>query len=371
MPATRIEVNIPGEQRYDVRVGAAVLDDLGPRCKQVPALAGCPQMLVITDSNVAPLYLARAKASLSDAGYRVADIVVGAGEASKDIEVLAEIWEAMAALGLARDCAVVALGGGVVGDLAGFAASTFMRGIAVAQVPTTLLAMVDSSVGGKTGINLAAGKNLVGTFCQPSYVCASTEVLSTLPEREWRCGCAEVAKSAVICSDDFFFWLLENASALAMRSEEVAAEAVARSVVFKADVVAQDKTESRGVRECLNYGHTLAHAIEKMAGYGTYSHGAAVAEGMRFAAQMARELLGTSGELVSTQAELLDELGLTRLGWTADAQEVLAVMKRDKKARRGQVRFVLPRDVGAWELVDVPDADILSCLRSWMAQGDS
>lgn len=368
MPATRVEVSIPGEERYDVRIGAGALEGIGQWCQRMAALADCPQMLIITDANVAPLYLARAKDSLVRAGYRTSDIVVPAGEASKSVEVLAEIWEAMAALGLTRDCAVVALGGGVVGDLAGFAASTFMRGIRVVQAPTTLLAMVDSSVGGKTGINLEAGKNLVGTFCQPSYVCASTDTLATLPEREWRCGCAEVAKSSVICSDEFFFWLLDHAGALAERREDAAAEAIARSVVFKADVVAQDKTESCGVRECLNYGHTLAHAIEKMAGYGTYSHGAAVAEGMRFAMRMACDLLNASPELAATQAQLLDELGLPLLGWRADPEDVLAVMKRDKKARGGQVRFVLPVDIGDWRLMDVPDDAILSCLRSWMAE---
>ncbi|WP_241157088.1 3-dehydroquinate synthase [Adlercreutzia sp. ZJ304] len=368
MPATRIEVNIADEKPYDVRIGSQVLDNLGDWCCRIPSITQAPQALVITDSNVEPLYLARAKDSLVRAGYKTSDVVIGAGEASKCIDVASEIWEAMAGLGLTRDCFVVALGGGVVGDLAGFVASTFMRGIKVVQVPTTLLSMVDSSVGGKTGINLSAGKNLVGTFCQPSYVCASTDTLHTLPEREWRCGCAEVAKSAAICSDDFFFWLLDQAGAMAARDEAVVTEAIARCVVFKADIVAQDKTESKGVRECLNYGHTLAHAIEKMSGYGVYSHGAAVAEGMRFAMQMASEMLGTSKEFADTQAQLLDELGLVRLGWKANPEEVLNVMKRDKKARGGQVRFVLPLDVGKWKLMDVDDAAIIDALDKWMRE---
>ncbi|WP_165173536.1 3-dehydroquinate synthase [Adlercreutzia sp. ZJ242] len=365
MPTTKVVVNIPGEAPYDVRIGADVLEGLGAYLKRVADVARSPRVLAVTDSNVAPLYLERAKDSLRAAGFRVSDVVVPAGEDSKSLEVIGEVWEAMGALALGRDCCVVALGGGVVGDLAGFAASTYMRGIPVVQVPTTLLSMVDSSVGGKTGVNLSAGKNLVGTFKQPSYVCASTSTLATLPEREWTCGCAEIAKSAVIDSDDFFFWLVENADALAAREAGVVAEAVARSVVFKAGVVAEDKTESRGVRECLNYGHTLGHAVEKLSGYGTYSHGAAVAEGMRFAARLGVELVGTSPELVAAQDELLDALGLPALAWSAPAADMLDAMKRDKKARAGVVRFVLPCDVGAWELVNVDDEVLTEHLARW------
>ncbi|MDO4290120.1 MAG: 3-dehydroquinate synthase [Eggerthellaceae bacterium] len=367
MPATKVVVNIPGESPYDVRIGADVLDGLGAYCKRLAGVASAPRMVVVTDSNVAPLYLERAKDSLRTAGFRVSDIVVPAGEESKSLSVIGEVWEALGALGLTRDCCVVALGGGVVGDLAGFAASTYMRGIAVVQVPTTLLAMVDSSVGGKTGVNLSAGKNLVGTFKQPAYVCASTAVLSTLPAREWACGCAEIAKSSVIDSDEFFFWLVEHAPELAAREESVVAQAIARSVVFKANVVAEDKTESRGVRECLNYGHTLGHAVEKLSGYGVFSHGAAVAEGMRFAARLGEALVGTPHELTQAQDELLDTLGLPALAWSAAPEDMLDAMKRDKKARAGVVRFVLPRDVGAWELVNVPDDVLLEHLRAWKA----
>ena len=368
MPATRVVVNIPGEDAYNVRVGAGVLDALGSSMRGVPALAGARQVLVITDANVGPLYLARAKASLAQAGYRVSDICVPAGEEAKSLTVLGEVLEAMAALALERDCVVVALGGGCVGDLAGFAAATYMRGVQVVQVPTTLLSMVDSSVGGKTGVNLSAGKNLVGAFKQPAFVCADTEVLATLPPREWACGCGEVAKTALIDGDEFFFWLSDNASALASRDHDVTAEAIARSVVFKADVVAQDKTESRGVRECLNYGHTLGHAVESLAGYGTYSHGAAVAEGMRFAARLGAAIAGTSLDVVRAQDNLLDELGLPALSWEASPAQVLDVMKRDKKARHGQVRFVCLHDVGQWRLQDVADGVILEELEEYFAQ---
>lgn len=365
MPATKVVVNIPGEVPYDVRIGTDVHDGLGKYLAKLEKVAKAPRLVVISDSNVAPLYLATAKESLRAAGFRVSDIVVPAGEESKSLEVAGEIWEAFGALGVTRDCAVVALGGGVVGDLAGFIASTYMRGLPMVQVPTTLLSMVDSSVGGKTGVNLSAGKNLVGTFKQPSYVCASTATLTTLNEREWCCGCAEIAKSSVIDSDDFFFWMMENAPALAARDEAVATEAIARSVVFKANVVAEDKTESRGVRECLNYGHTLGHAVEQLAGYGVYSHGAAVAEGMRFAARLGAALVGTPVEFVRMQDELLDTLGLPALDWSAEPEAMLGSMKRDKKARAGVVRFVLPRDVGDWVLLDMEDDVLLEHLAAW------
>ena len=358
-------VNIPDERPYDVRIGADVLDGLGNYLRRVDATENAPRILVLSDTNVAPLYLEEAKESLRAADYRVSEIVVPAGEKTKSVEVAGEIWEAMAGLKLGRDCAVVALGGGVVGDLAGFTASTFMRGITVVQAPTSLLAMVDSSVGGKTGVNLSAGKNLVGTFTQPAYVCASIKTLSTLPSREWACGCGEIAKSSVIDSDEFFFWLTDNASALASRDHDVTAEAIARSVVFKADVVAQDKTESRGVRECLNYGHTLAHAIETEAGYGVYSHGHAVAQGMRFAARLAVACKGASMEFVKAQDALLDALGLPELQLKAEPERLLHLMKGDKKVRSGKLRFVLPLACGEWEVCELEDEFVLEYLEAW------
>ena len=363
--ATKVIVQLPQERDYAVRIGSGVIAKLGQNLREIDHLASVRDVLVITDSNVAPLYLAQVKAALSNAGFKPADITVPAGEDTKAVEVASEIYSAMAQLSFGRDCLVVALGGGVVGDLAGFVASTYMRGVPVVQVPTTLLAMVDSSVGGKTAVNLPEGKNLVGTFYQPSFVCADTDTLTTLPEREWRCGCAEVAKSAVIDSDDFFFWLLENAEAMAARDAAVTQQAIQRCVVFKAGVVARDKTESAGVRECLNYGHTLGHAIEACTGYGTFSHGAAVAEGMRFAARLAADVLegaGAIGEFAEAQGDLLGMLGLPPLEYEAAPEELLAAMKHDKKARGGDVRFVLARDIAAWEIVPVPDEVILKAL---------
>ncbi len=363
MPVTRIVVNFEDAPSYDVRVGPGAIDGLGSRV--VKCIPSATAALVVTDTNVAPLYAATVRESLKAAGLRTVEIAVPAGEASKSIAVLSEVWSAMVAQKLDRDCVVVALGGGVVGDLAGFAAATYMRGVHLVQVPTTLLAMVDSSVGGKTGIDLDAGKNLVGAFKQPAYVCADTTTLATLDEREWTCGCAEVAKSSVIGSDDFFFWLCENASALAQRLDGVVSEAITRSVVFKADVVAADPHERGGLRAGLNYGHTLGHAIEKLAGFGTYSHGAAVAEGMRFAARLGAAVAGTPIDLVDEQDALLDALGLPALDFSADEEAVLEAMRSDKKNRSGDIRFVLPEDVGTWRLEAVDDATLREHLGAW------
>ena len=351
---TKLTMNL-GERSYDIIIKSGSLENLYQFARLDRRVA------VVTDSGVPAQYAQMVADQCKDARI----ITVPQGEASKSFKILESVLRQMLDFGMGRGDLVVAVGGGVVGDLAGFVASTYVRGVTLVQAPTTLLSMVDSSVGGKTGVNLTAGKNLVGTFKQPAYVCADTGALNTLPEREWACGCAEVAKSAVIDSDEFFFWLAEAAGALAERDEAVVAEAIARCVVFKADVVAEDKAESRGVRECLNYGHTLGHAVEALAGYGTFSHGAAVAEGMRFAARLAAALAGAPLEFVAAQDDLLDALGLPALSWSAEPADMLAAMKRDKKARHGQVRFVLPRDVGSWELRDVDDAVILEHLEAW------
>ncbi|MBQ3302247.1 MAG: 3-dehydroquinate synthase [Eggerthellaceae bacterium] len=371
--ATKVIVEIPGQPEYAVRIGSGVLDSLGQSMRGVPSLASLQRALVITDSNVGPLYLARCKASLSGAGFKVSDIAVPAGESSKSLEVAGEIWRAMAQLDLGRDCVVIALGGGVVGDLAGFVASTFMRGVPIVQVPTTLLAMVDSSVGGKTAANLPEGKNLVGTFYQPSVVCADTSTLETLPHREWVCGCGEVAKSAIIDSDEFFFWLSDHADSMVARDPETVSEAIARCVVFKADVVAQDVTESSGVRECLNYGHTLGHAIESCAGFGRFSHGECVAEGMRFATLLAAKMAGSEEaslmDFAEAQVDLLDALELKSLDLDMAPEQLMEAMRHDKKARGGDLRFVLVEDVGDWKVARIPDDVVLAALDTWLEWG--
>lgn len=360
---TRIIVDIPGEKPYDVQVATGLLAGLGAEVRKLDP--SNPKALIITDGEVAERYLPTAKASLEDAGYTTSVITVPSGEEAKSVACASEIWHAMVDCGLNRDSIVVALGGGVVGDLAGFTGSTFMRGLPIVQVPTTLLSMVDSSVGGKTAINLESGKNLVGTFCQPILVSADVDVLVSLPEREWACGCGEIAKSAAIDSDEFFFWLVDHAEDMAARNPEVVKEAVQRCITFKAGVVARDQEETKGVRECLNYGHTLAHAIETEAGYGVYSHGHAVAQGMRFAARLAVAKLGASMEFVEAQDALLDALGLPELELKAEPERLLSLMKGDKKVRSGHLRFVLPRDVGVWEVVQLEDDFVLPYLDAW------
>lgn len=363
MPTAKVVVNLSGGRSYDVRIGPGQLEGLGARI--VGLFPEATAAAVITDSNVNPLYSATVRTSLREAGLPVTVMAVPAGEASKNVDCLCEIWRAMAAKKMDRNCLVVALGGGVVGDMAGFAAATYLRGVEYVQVPTSLLAMVDSSVGGKTAVDLEEGKNLVGAFKQPAYVCADTSTLATLDEREWACGCGEIAKSAVIDSDDFFFWLCDHAGQLAARDAAVVQEAITRCVVFKANVVACDEEERAGVRECLNYGHTLGHAIEKLSGYGTYSHGHAVAEGMRFAARLGSVLEGTPIDLVKAQDDLLDELNLPPLAFSAEPDRIIDAMLSDKKVRGGKVRFVLPRDVGSWTVREVDEETLRQHLDAW------
>lgn len=364
MPTAKVVVNLPGDVSYDVRIGPGQLDGLGNRLAAL--LPKASQFAIVTDSNVSPLYGKALRDSLRQAGLACTLISLPAGEQSKNAECLLEIWRALASKKFDRDCAVLALGGGVVGDMAGFAAACYLRGIDYVQIPTTLLAMVDSSVGGKTAIDLDEGKNLVGAFKQPAYVCADMATLATLNDREWACGCGEIAKSALIDSDDFFFWLVEHAPALRAREPEVVQEAIIRCVVFKSNVVAQDEQERAGVRECLNYGHTLGHAIEKLAGFGAYSHGHAVAEGMRFAIRLAAELEGTSLDLVLEQDKLLDALNLPVINFAASEDAFIDAMLSDKKTRGNKIRFVLPCDVGRWVVREVEEETLRAHLSAWI-----
>ena len=251
-----------------------------------------------------------------------------------------------------------------MGDLGGFAAATYLRGVRFVQVPTTLLAQVDSSVGGKTGVDLRAGKNLAGAFKQPLIVIADTSVLSLLPEREWVSGIAEIVKSAAIEGEEFLDWLERNAPALVSRDETVVKEAVSRSVAFKSAVVSADENEA-GPRECLNYGHTFGHALERVAGYGFMSHGLAVAEGMRFAARLSVEARQGSMEFVRRQDALLDAMGLPAIeaSWAPDA--LLEAMHSDKKAKGGKVRFVLVDAPGIWGCEPVAETMIREHLEAW------
>ncbi len=351
---TTIRLHLPGDptdRSYEILCGSGLLPQVGGLIRA----AGASRAFVIADAAVASSHAAAVEASLEAASVNHATFVVPSGETSKSLTMLGRIWDDMARLALDRKTHVVAVGGGVVGDLAGFAAASFARGLTVWQVATTLVAQVDSAIGGKTGINLSAGKNLVGAFWQPRGVIADIDTLATLPPREFTSGLAEVVKYGMILDAEFFAWLEANADRLAARDPAAVAHAVQRSAALKADVVERDERETSGLRAALNYGHTFGHAYETAAGYGALLHGEAVAIGMARAARLAL-LMGRIGqEIVGRQDDLLLRLGLPIAPQPAagfEDDQLLAIMGRDKKALDGRLRFVLPDRIGRVELVD-------------------
>lgn len=342
-----------GERSYTIRIGADALGEIGRVCLR--HFRGA-RALVVTDANVAPLYAEKTLDSLAAAGVQASVIRIPAGEASKSMRQLSRILDRMASMRLDRGCGAVALGGGVVGDIAGFAAAVFLRGIPYVQAPTTLLAQVDSAVGGKTAIDHVRGKNLVGAFHQPIAVVSDTSTLKTLPEREFRAGLAEVVKHAAIADARLFSYLEKNGARILARKADVMARVVAANCRIKARVVEQDEREA-GLRQILNYGHTLGHAVEALAGYSSeLLHGEAVAIGMSAASRISCAM----GFCASGDVDRLTAL-LARFGLPTGMAEPpkLAVLKRllasDKKTRRGSPRFVLMRKIGEVEPgVEVP-----------------
>jgi 3-dehydroquinate synthase len=349
-----VRVNL-GPRSYDVRVTAGDRPGLGAFARAV--LPHSRQALVVTDENTIRLGELAAE-SLRAAGFRTGIVTVPPGEASKSLAELSRLYDALYELTADRRAAVVAVGGGVVGDLAGFAAATYNRGLPLLMVPTSLLAMVDSSVGGKTGINHPRGKNLIGAFHQPSGVWIDTDNLDSLPDREYRSGLAEVVKYGVILDPDLFAFLEANAAGLISRQPEPLARVIARSCRLKADVVEQDEREETGLRAILNYGHTFAHAFETVGGYGAWLHGEAVAAGMACAARLAEKLGMIGPEFTDRQNRLLASFRLpTAPPPGCRTEELLEVMRRDKKATAGQLRFILPRRLGQVEATGaVPEA---------------
>ena len=340
----------PPDRSYAIHVGSGILGQLG----SLLAAAGSGRAVVIADVAVVEPHAATVVAGLEQAGLDANLLTVPSGEASKSLVEAGRLWESLAQLGIDRQTVVVAVGGGVVGDLAGFVAAGFARGVPCWQVPTTLVAQVDSAIGGKTGINLRAGKNLVGAFWQPRGVIADIDTLATLPNREFISGLAEVVKYGMILDADFFAWLEDNATAVVTREPAAIGHIVRRSAELKAFVVERDEREQTGLRACLNYGHTFAHAFETATGYGTLLHGEAVSLGMVAAARLAADL-GRIDEAVATrQRRLLEQFGLpvvtdTLHGISDDT--LLAIMARDKKALHGRLRFVLPDRIGQVELI--------------------
>jgi len=359
-----IPVVTPGGS-YEVLVGPGLLHTVGSAVRRLAPGARC---FLVTDANVAALHGHAVETSLREAGADYFVATLAPGEASKGWHEAGMMVELMSEAGFGRDTVVLALGGGVVGDLAGFAASIYMRGVPVIQIPTTLLAQVDSSIGGKTGVDMRHGKNLAGTFWQPLEVLADTSCLSTLPEAEWSCGFAEVIKSAVLSGEEAVRELEHSVSRLLAGDEVAVMSAVRMAAGLKAGVVSGDERESSG-REQLNYGHTLGHALERELGYGTISHGAAVAEGIRFAAALSARLAGAPGDWVRRQEALLDALGLARVFHDVEPARLLQAMRADKKARLGKVRFVLSDGPGSWSAVAVDDAVLLEELTNWHATG--
>ncbi len=343
---------------YPVWIGTGLLDDAALWRARIRGR----HVLVVSNTTVAPLYLERVAAGLE--GYRWASLLLEDGESHKTFANVARILDALAELGATRDACVIALGGGVIGDMAGFAAACWMRGIDFIQMPTTLLAMVDSSVGGKTGVNLPAGKNLVGAFHQPRAVVADIDVLATLPERQYRAGLAEVVKGAAIGDPDFFAWLEDHADALVARELASLVEAIARKCGYKAGVVARDETE-QGERALLNLGHTFGHALETAGQYTEWLHGEAVAIGMVLAARLSERLGMADVEDTARLVALLDRLGLpTAPAAGGDADRLLALMRLDKKNVAGTLRLILWRGIGRAEIVPgVDEADVLAVLR--------
>ncbi|MGL6018949.1 MAG: 3-dehydroquinate synthase [Gibbsiella quercinecans] len=358
----RITVTL-GERSYPITIDAGLFND---PASFMPLKAG-EQAMLVTNETLAPLYLARVRRVLEQAGVRVDQVILPDGEQYKSLAVLEQVFSALLEKPHGRDTTLVALGGGVIGDLAGFAAACYQRGVRFIQVPTSLLAQVDSSVGGKTAVNHPLGKNMIGAFYQPASVVVDLDCLQTLPARELSSGLAEVIKYGIILDADFFVWLENNIDALRALDMGALGYCIRRCCELKAEVVAADERES-GQRALLNLGHTYGHAIEAEMGYGVWLHGEGVAAGMVMAAQAARRLGQFSAQNVERIKALLVRAGLPVTGPREMApQAYLPHMMRDKKVLAGELRLVLPKAIGEAEVRggvahDLVLASIADCL---------
>ena len=353
-----LTVPVPlGDRAYDIAIAPGLIDQAGERLRRFVGR----QVLVVADATVDRHHGARLRASLEAAGIRVHVATFPAGEPSKSLASAERLWQACAEARIDRSDAVIGFGGGVSGDLAGFVAACWMRGVTFLQIPTTLLAMVDSSVGGKTGVNSAAGKNLVGAFKQPAAVLIDPLLVASMDPREYRAGLAEVLKYGIIKDSSFLAWQEAHAEALESMHPDAVAHAVAESCRIKAGYVVEDEYE-RGVRAHLNYGHTFGHAIERDTGYTTYLHGEAVGLGMRMAARLAQDLgMLDDDTLIRRQDDLLRRYRLP-MTHPADSEALARLVGHcglDKKVQAGRTRFILPRRVGEVDLVTAPDAALV------------
>ena len=355
----RVRVEL-GERSYEIFIGSGVLSRAADYLR--PLKLG-QRGVIITDTRVEHYYAGPLRETLAAGGFEAEIISVPAGEASKSLRQADRLFERLPSLRLDRRSFVIALGGGVVGDLAGFIAATYLRGLPLVQIPTTLLAQVDSSVGGKVGVNLPQGKNLVGAFYQPRVVLADTDTLKTLPENELRAGFAEVIKHGAIRDAEFFAWLeREHARVFGLEPDAVA-HVVRRCCEIKAEVVSADERES-GLRAILNFGHTIGHAMEALTEYVGVLHGEAIAMGMCCAAQLSVKRAGLNDAEAERLCRLIDASGLpTRLGEKFRNDQLLAATQLDKKAFGGKLRFILLRKLGDAVISDaVTDADIVEVL---------
>ncbi len=348
-----------GARSYPIRIGPGALRELGPAV----AAAGARSAVIVTNATVAAHWLAPARASLAQAGVAVEVVMVPDGEAHKNWSTLNDVLTRLIELHADRSTMLVALGGGVVGDIAGFAAATYQRGMPFVQVPTTLLAQVDSSVGGKTGINHPLGKNMIGAFYQPRAVLIDTDCLATLPKRELAAGLAEVIKYGVIRDAEFFAWLEASMDALLARDAAALTHAILVSCRVKAAIVGVDEREE-GERALLNLGHTFGHAIETALGYGEWLHGEAVAAGMVIAAQVAQRMGRLDAASVERVRALVARAGLPMQAPALGFERWMSLMGRDKKARAGAIRFILPNAIGdSFITSEVPEQALRACCR--------
>ena len=340
-----------GERSYDIALGAGILDTVGSLCRELK-LSGTAA--VVSNTTVAPLYYDRVRASLEAAGYPVVLVSLPDGEAFKNSATLNLIYDALVDASLDRGSLIIALGGGVIGDMAGFAAASYLRGIPFVQVPTTLLSQVDSSVGGKTGINHPRGKNLIGAFYQPRAVLIDVATLDTLPDREYRSGLGEIIKYGAVLDSDFFSFLEDNATKLLARDKQSLIHAVGRSCAIKARIVESDEREG-GVRAVLNYGHTLGHAVETLTGYSRYLHGEAVAIGMVQAARISKSYGFCSQADCDRIDSLISLLGLPLELPAFPAKNYAEALSHDKKVRDSGLLFICNFGIGAYRMERVTD----------------
>lgn len=331
----------PQERSYPIHIGYGILSQVGIILDLLPRR----RVAIVTNTTVAPLYLEKLRSALESQDVVSLPIILPDGEGHKNWQTLNLIFDALLTYRCERSTPIIALGGGVIGDLAGFAAATYLRGVPFMQFPTTLLAQVDSSVGGKTGINHALGKNMIGAFYQPRAVVADSTTLDTLPERELRAGIAEIIKYGLIRDPGFLEWIERNMTGLLARDSEVLIEAIRRSCVNKADIVEADERES-GVRALLNLGHTFGHAIENAVGYGVWLHGEAVAAGTVLAAELSRRMGMIEKVDVERIRNIYEQAGLPVTAPNLGPEKYLHLMGLDKKVEGGKMRFILLNRIG-------------------------